>query len=326
MKYAYNRFQRLITGLFAACVTLVGLALPAQLRAQDQPAANLQQQRFASSQEAIKTLRAAAEAGDRAKVHEIFGPEVTNFFTGDEVQDKANFKGFSEAMQDACVPVPEGDARITLNIGTNDWPFPIPLVKEKGQWFFDTEAGREEIINRHIGGDELHAIGVCRAYVKAQKQYFSQDRDSSGVRKYAQKFKSTSGQRDGLYWESASEPSPFGALVAEAHTEGYGKHSPGTGAHPLHGYLFHILTGQGRAAPGGKTSYLANGNLTAGFALVAYPDKWGKSGIMTFIVNQDGKVYQRNFGEKTGEIAASISEYNPDRHWKLVQEPGFAEQ
>lgn len=278
--------------------------------------------RFASSDEAITSLRDAAKNADRAAVHQIFGSEITNFLTGDPVQDQANFRGFSQAMSNGCVAVPDGSDRMILTIGTNDWPFPIPLVKHDGQWFFDTDAGREEIINRHIGGDELYAIGVCRAYVRAQKDYHNQDHDGSGAKKYAQRFKSTPGHQDGLYWPSTNGPSPFDALEAEAYAEGYSTHAVGTGPHPYHGYLFRILTSQGRAAPGGKTDYLVNGNLTAGFGLVAYPEKWGKSGIMTFIVNQDGKVYQRNLGDDTSANASSMTEYNPGRHWTLVQDQG----
>jgi hypothetical protein len=310
--------QRARIAAVAAC-----LGLPFILAAQDTNTPGTQQ-RFDSSEAAINALRSAAEAGDRAAVDQIFGPGIKEFLTGDKVQDKANFKGFSQAMTQACVAAPDGNDRLILNLGTNEWPFPIPLVKEGNQWFFDTDAGREEIINRHIGRDELNAIGVCRAYVRAQKEYFSRGQDG-GAHQYAQKFKSTPGKHDGLYWESTTEPSPFGPLVAEAHAEGYKDHPAGTGPHPFHGYLFRILTAQGRAAPGGKKSYLVDGNLTAGFALVAYPDKWGHSGIMTFIVNQDGQVYQRDFREKTGEIASSMTQYNPDRHWTLVQEPGVNE-
>ena len=200
---------------------------------------------------------------------------------------------------------------------------PIPLVKADGQWHFDTAAGKEEIINRHIGKDELHAIGVCRAYVAAQRQYASANPDAGGGAKYAQKFKSTPGKKDGLYWPAAeNEPaSPFGPLVAEAHAEGYGKNQ-GTGPHPFHGYYFRILTRQGKAAPGGKMNYLSHGNLTGGFALVAYPEHWDQSGIMTFIVNQDGKVFQRNLGEKTSRIAGAMKEYNPDSEWTLVPDQG----
>jgi hypothetical protein len=161
--------------------------------------------------------------------------------------------------------------------------------------------------------------------VTAQIEYCREPRDGGGVRKYALKFKSSPGQRDGLYWPSTNEPSPFGALVAEAHAAGYGRHEAGSGPSPFHGYLFRILTSQGSAAPGGRASYLAQGNLTGGFALVAYPVQWGKSGIMTFIVNQEGKVYQCNLGEKTGAIAAGMTRYNPDRHWTFVEEPGYSE-
>ena len=317
-------FLQFTRRLSLALVATACLALPAQLRADENDHAN-SQKRFATPKDAIKALNDAAEAGDRTTIDQIFGADVKDFFTGDSVQDNANFRGFSKAMTDACVPVPETDDRINLEIGTNNWLFPIPLVKRDGQWFFDTDAGRDQIINRHIGRDELNAIGVCRAYVKAQVQYFSQHRDRSAVQKYAMKFKSTPGQQDGLYWESTNEPSPFSALVAEAHAEGYHSHPAGTGPHPFHGYLFRILTAQGRAAPGGKESYITNGSLTAGFALVAYPENWGKSGIMTFIVNQDGKVYQRDLGKKTGSIATSITEYNPEPHWMLVEDVGVSE-
>jgi len=310
--------------LTLALVSTACAALPSLSQAQDGNSTNAQWH-FASPHDAIKALNDAAQTGDRTTIDQIFGPGVKDFLTGDTVQDNANFKSFSQAMTDACVPASDGDARIILEIGTNNWPFPIPLVKEDGQWVFDTDAGRDEIINRHIGRDELNAIGICRAYVKAQVQYYSQQRDSDGGQKYALKFKSTPGTHDGLYWQSADEPSPFGALVAEAHAEGYGNHPAGTGPHPFHGYFFRILTGQGRAAPGGKSSYLVKGNLTAGFALVAYPEKWGKSGIMTFIVNQDGKVYQRNLGEKTASIASNMKDYNPDRHWTLVTDQGVSE-
>jgi hypothetical protein len=200
---------------------------------------------------------------------------------------------------------------------------PIPLVKADGQWHFDTAAGKEELINRHIGKDELHAIGVCRAYVTAQRQYASANPDAGKEVKYAQKFKSTSGRKDGLYWPAAeNEPaSPFGPLVAEAHVEGYGQNQD-AGPHPFHGYYFRILTRQGKAAPGGKTDYMRDGNLTGGFALVAYPERWDRSGIMTFIVNQDGKIFQCNLGGKTDRIAGKMKEYNPDNEWTLVPDQG----
>jgi hypothetical protein len=176
------------------------------------------------------------------------------------------------------------------------------------------------MINRHIGKDELSAIGVCRTYVIAQRQYAS---NVGGGVNYAQHFKSTPGKQDGLYWPVADgeTASPFGPLVAEAHAEGYGIHKSDR-PHPFHGYYFKILTRQGKAAPGGKMDYMSRGNLSGGFALVAYPEHWDQSGIMTFIVAQDGKVFQQNLGEKTSRMAGEIKEYNPDPDWTLVPDEG----
>ena len=280
---------------------------------------------FTSPEAAVQALRAATEAKDETALCEILGPESRELLTGDEVQDAHNAQRFAAALAQGCTPVKETEDKVTFEVGTNNWPMPIPLVKVDGQWRFDTAAGKEEIINRHIGKDELHAIGVCQAYVAAQRQYASANRDADGGIKYAQKFKSSPGKKDGLYWPTAeNEPaSPFGPLVAEAHAEGYLK-SAGKGPRPFHGYYFRILTRQGKAAPGGRMSYLNHDNLTGGFALVAYPGHWDQSGIMTFIVNQDGKVFQRNLGEKTGRIAGAMKEYNPDSEWTLVQDEGVS--
>ena len=317
---------------FAGLLTIALVAgawgiLPAELQAAEPKEAQqkpvVAQRLFASPEEAVKALQAATEAKDKVALHEMFGPQFDELVTGDEVQDANNAQRFATVMAQSCQLVKEGEDKITLEVGTNNWPMPIPLVKANGQWHFDTAAGKEEIINRHIGKDELHAIGVCRAYVAAQRQYASANPAAGGGAKYAQKFKSTPGKKDGLYWPSAeSEPaSPFGPLVAEAHAQGYGRHQS-AGPHPFHGYYFRILTRQGKAAPGGKMNYLSQGNMTGGFALVAYPEHWGQSGIMTFIVNQDGKLFQRNLGEKTLQIAAAMKEYNPDNEWTLVQDEG----
>ena len=326
-KHKPDKFMKLLNQMshFARLLTIALLAgaggvLPADLHAVEQKEA---QRSFASPDDAIKTLQTAAEGKDKTTLREIFGPESDELLTGDKVQDANNAKRFAAAMAQGCRPVKEGEDKITLEVGTNNWPMPIPLVKADGQWHFDTAAGKEEIINRHIGKDELHAIGVCRAYVAAQRQYAGANPDAAGGTKYARKFKSAPGKRDGLYWPAAGNepPSPFGPLVAEAHAEGYGGHK-GAGPHPFHGYYFRILTRQGDAAPGGKMNYLSHGNLTGGFALVAYPVLWDQSGIMTVIVNQDGKVFQRNLGEKTSRIAGTMKEYNPDSEWKLVQDEG----
>jgi len=281
------------------------------------------QRLFASPDEAVKALQAATEAKDKAALSEIFGSGVQELLTGDEVQDTNNSQRFATAMAQGCTPVKEGEDKIILEVGTNNWPMPIPLVKENGQWRFDTAAGKEEIINRHIGKDELHAIGVCRSYVTAQQQYVSMNTEVGQGMKYAQKFRSSPGKKDGLYWPSAENgpASPFGSLVAKAHAEGYTRNK-GTGPQPFHGYYFRILTRQGKAASGGKMDYMNHGNLTRGFALVAYPANWDHSGIMTFIVNQDGKVFQRDFGEKSSQIARAMKEYNPDSKWILAQDEG----
>ena len=321
-----NRFQTFSYMLVTAFTAVACAILPVPLQAQEQKPA-VPQKLFASPEDAIKALLETVKMHDKVMLHEILGPDAHELLTGDQVQDANNFQSFATALEEKCTPEPEGDNKVILNIGAKNWPFPIPLVKKDGQWFFDTDAGREEIINRHIGHDELNAIGVCRAYVVAQRTYFSQAPDGSGVRKYAQKFKSTPGQKDGLYWKTTGQElaSPFGALVAEAHAEGYARQKPGEAPKPFHGYFFKILTRQGQAAPGGKKNYLAHGEMTDGFALVAYPAVWDKSGIMSFIVGEDGHVYQANLGEKTVQIAAKMSQYNPDDKWKPVPEAGISE-
>jgi hypothetical protein len=306
---------------------LLTIVLSADLQAaapnDGQPMPAVAQRLFASPDEAEKALQTATAAKDKAALSEIFGPQVKELLTGDEVQDANNAQKFATAMAQGCNLVKEGEDKITFEVGTSNWPMPIPLVKAGGQWHFDTAAGKEEIINRHIGKDELCAIGVCRVYVDAQKKYAGVVSGAGGGVKYAQKFKSASGQKDGLYWPSAAnEPvSPFGPLVAEAHAEGYVSKTS-AGPHPFHGYYFRILTRQGQAAPGGKKDYLSRGSLTGGFALVAYPENWDQSGIMTFIVAQDGRVFQQNLGPKTSRIAAAMKEYNPGREWTPVQDEG----
>ena len=278
------------------------------------------QQMFASPEEAVKALQAAVTSDDRSALNQLFGPLYKSMQTGDKVQDANNTRRFASAMDKGYNLTQQSDNEVVVNVGTNNWPMPVPLVKTNGQWFFDTAAGEDEIINRHIGKDELTAIGLCRDYVNAQREFA---RMNDGM--YAQKFNSTPGKKDGLYWptKAGEPPSPFDAQVAQAHMEGYGgRHS--TGLHAYHGYYFRVLTGQGAAAPGGDKDYLTKDNkLKDGFALVAYPEKWGQSGVMTFTVNQDGKVYQQDLGEKTDRIAARMKEYNPDQNWALVSDEGI---
>jgi hypothetical protein len=213
-----------------------------------------------------------------------------------------------------------------LQIGADAWPFPIPLAQQGGQWFFDTAAGREEILNRRIGVYELAAIRICQAYVDAQREYASQPRNGDDVVEYAQRLRSTANTHDGLYWhtEPGEELSPLGPLIAQSREEGYehGTKIMTEGLAPYRGYCFEILTQQGSHAPAGKYKYIINGHMLAGFALVAWPEEWGNSGVMTFIVNQTGKVYQKNLGAKTAALAAVMTTYDPDPTWKPASAGG----
>jgi hypothetical protein len=206
-----------------------------------------------------------------------------------------------------------------LEVGTNSWPFPVPIVKKDGRWFFDTEAGKEEVFRRRIGKNELATLAVMRTYVDAQREYASRDRNGDEVLEYAQRLASTPGAKDGLFWppDLDGEISPLGPLVAQAQGEGYAMERKGQDStrEPFHGYFFKILTRQGKHAPGGKYNYIINGHMIGGFALVAWPAEYGESGIMTFIVNQQGRVYQKDLGAKTGKLAAAMKVYDPDPSW-----------
>ena len=280
-------------------------------------------QSFHSPDEAVKALVAAARASDHAAVDAIFGPEVKELLSGDPKQDALEFAAFVKLTGQFSQLVKKADDRFVLNLGNQNWPFPIPLVKKNGAWFFDTAAGREEIVNRRIGEDEMTAIGVCRTYLEAQREFASEDRAGDGVLKFSQKFRSSPGRKDGLYWPAADDedPSPFGPLIAEVHAEGYGGKTAEGEPQPYHGYRFKILTAQGASAPGGAYDYVINGNLIAGFAMVAYPAHWGESGVMTFIVNQWGKVYECNLGPQSADIAAAMTDFDPDQDWTAVKSP-----
>ena len=281
------------------------------------------QKLFASPEEALKSLVDAVKTHDKAALEQIFGPSAKDLHSSDEVQATAEFESFAKHVAEKTNLVKENDSRAIIHIGNENWPFPIPVVKKNGQWFFDTEAGQEEILNRRIGEDELTAILVCRSYVEAQREYVLKDWDNDGILAYAQKLRSDPGKKNGLFWRhAAGEPvSPLGELVARARIEGYKKEKSVFKEQPtpFHGYYFKILTQQGRNAPGGKYNYIANGNMVGGFALIASPSDWGKSGVMTFIVNQQGKVYQKNLGPDTMKIAQKMNAYDPDKTWTLVK-------
>lgn len=283
------------------------------------PSAN--QMTFPSAADASGALVTAAKDKDRDQLRKILGPAMDELVSGDPVQDANDLDSFSRHANEAGRLEQVSDEKAIVHIGNNDWPFPMPIEKDaSGKWYFDTAAGKDEILNRRIGDNELTTIDVVRAYVDAQREYASKDRMGDSVLQYAQKIKSTSGKHDGLYWPAAEgeEQSPFGPLVADAQDQGYGA-KIGSGRKPYHGYSYRILTKQGPHTPAGAYSYIVNGRMIAGFALVAYPAQYGNTGIMTFIVNHDGRAYQKDLGPDTAEIASKMDAYDPDDTWTFVQ-------
>ncbi len=276
---------------------------------------------YDSPKDAADALIGAAKDKDKSELRKILGPSLDDLISGDPVQDANDMDHFAKHAGEADRVEQVDDGKAIVHIGNKDWPFPIPILKDgSGRWYFDTASGEDEILNRRIGDDELTTISVMHAYVEAQREYASKDRMGDSVLQYAQKIKSSLGKKDGLYWPGGEgeEESPFGPLVADAQAQGYGK-KLGSGAEPYHGYFFRILTKQGPDTPAGAYSYIINGRMFAGFAMIAYPAQYGNTGIMSFIVNHEGKVYQKDLGSNTREIASQIDAYDPDDTWTLVQ-------
>jgi hypothetical protein len=278
-------------------------------------AQTVKQSMFATPEEAVKALVEAWKSNDAKAVEAIFGPGSRDILlSGDPVADKAVVEKFlSFYGEKHRLEVTE--VKANLNIGNDDWPFSVPLAKKDGLWYFDTKAGREEMLARRIGQNELSAIQVCLAFVDAQREYTLKDRDGDGLLEYAQKFGSDKGKRNGLYWKVAEgeEQSPLGPLAAAAQKQGYSKKKQQP--EPFHGYYYRVLTGQGKNAPGGAYDYMVKGNMIGGFAFVAYPSKYANSGVMTFIVNHDGVVYQKDLGKNTEKTAQAMKLFNPDSTW-----------
>ena len=278
--------------------------------------------RFATPDEAAKALANALKTNNAGELKAIFGPNVEkDFSSGDPVSDRNDRETIALAMEETFRWNPLTSDGMELIIGDEKWPFPVPLARVRGGWQFDTDAGRDEYLSRRIGRNELRVIDVCRDYVTMQKEYASQPRDGKLAGLYAQKFRSSPGRQDGLYWRVGAEetPSPLGDLVAQAVVEGYDE-TKGS-SQPLWGYYFRVLTGQGAAAKGGVRSYIVNGEMSGGFGLIAYPAEYGRSGIMTFVVNQDGVVYQKNLGKDTLKVATGLNAYDPDGTWAEVKKP-----
>ena len=298
---------------------LIACALPGIAAAQSQPAAKpavTGPKAFDTPQQAADAVIKAAGDYDVPELTAIFGPDGEDFISGgDQVRDKNNGIDFAKeaAAKNSIELAKSNPNRATIIVGDEEWPFPVPLVKKNGKWYFNAKEGRQEILYRRIGANELDAITVCRGYVEAQKEYSLQIHDDSGVNQYAQKIFSTPGKQDGLYWKNPDGTSggPIGEAVAKALEEGYT-----TGKGGFHGYYFRILKGQGPAAPLGKIDYVIEGIMIGGFALVAVPAEYRVTGVKSFIVSNDGIVYQKDLGPDSLNIVKNMELYNPDKTWQ----------
>ena len=281
-------------------------------------AAPITQKTFATAKEAADALVAAAGAFDRPALKEILGPDADYLIApGEPAQDRDTALAFAAKAREKMTVVvdPKDASRATVAVGNLDWPLPIPIVRAGGRWHFDAEAGREELLNRRIGGNELDAIEICRGYVEAQREYALVKRDGARVNQYAQRIISAPGRQDGLAWRNpdGTTGGPIGENVAKAIEQGYTDK-----ALPYHGYFFKVLKGQGPAAPLGEMDFVVKGVMIGGFALVAAPAEYGVTGLKTFIVSHDGIVYEKDFGEKTLEVFKTMDRYNPDKTWTRV--------
>jgi hypothetical protein len=301
------RFVRNWSSAIAAAVILCLLA----------PAAHAQQS-FKTPDEAAAQLAAAVKSGSQRDILKVLGSAGKEIVSsGDNIADGEDRERFSAAYDAKHSINLEGDKKATIVLGTDDFPFPIPLSRSKAGWEFDTAAGRLEILYRRIGRNELDAIQTCLAFVDAQNEYAEKDRTGAGAGVYAQRIVSTSGKKDGLYWPG--DDSPLGELAAQASAEGY---KVGAGPVPYHGYYFRILTQQGPNAPGGTLSYIVKGKMIGGFALLAFPAEYGNSGVMTFLVNHAGVVYQKDLGDYTMTLVKRMQWFDPDQTWKKVSKTG----
>jgi hypothetical protein len=293
---------------FAAIAILMSASFPTLSMAQQRG-----QKTFSSAEEAGKALVAAAQSNDEKAMLDILGPDGKEIVSsGDETEDAQNRANFAKRYEEMHRLVREPDGSTTLYIGAENWPTPIPLANKGNVWYFDTESGKKEILYRRVGRNEMSAIRVCQELVAAQKEYYSAEHNE-----YAQKIFSDEGKQNGLYWKVAEggTPSPIGPLVASAVAEGYAKNPDGTPT-PYRGYYYRVVTSQGKNAPGGAKSYIVNGKMTDGFAFVAYPAEYRSSGVMTFIVDHDGVVYQKDLGKKTDAMAKAMTDYNPNASWQ----------
>jgi hypothetical protein len=311
--YSRKMSPRILIGIAVAVMVIITLS--------GASFAAVKQKSFASAEEAVKAFVTAARNNDDRELLSIFGADAQDIISsGDKVADKERREKFLAQYDEKNKLVPEGNSMI-LTTGKDGWPFPIPIVKKGETWFFDTQKGKEEILNRRIGENELYTIQTCLAIVDAQREYAMMDRDGDNLHEYAEKFASDPGKKNGLYWQTKEkeEPSPLGELLVKAKSEGYSKKESKGARVPYHGYFYRILKAQGKNAPGGAYDYVIKGSMLGGFALVAWPAKYGNSGVMTFIVNHDGVVYQKDLGTNTEKIAQAMKLYDPDKTWKKAE-------
>ena len=300
-----------------ACVVAVVLFIFTP--ASDTLAAEVRQTRFPSPDEAVQALVAATKADDLKSMLAILGPGSKDLISsGDSVDDNVHRDKFVAFYEQKHSLEARTSATMILHIGADDWSMPIPVVKKGNNWGFDIKKGKKEVLNRRIGRNELHVIDVIDAYIDAQHEYASKDCRGAGKVEFAQRLISTPGSRDGLYWEAkeGQQQSPLGPLIALAAQEGY---SAEGNLSPFHGYYFKILKGQGNHAKGGRYNYVVKDKMILGFALVAYPAEFGNSGVMTFLVNQEGIIFEKNLGKNTRHLAGAITKFNPDKSWKKVE-------
>ena len=302
-----------------ALVCLVAVAMFLLGTAPASQAAGMPQKSFSSPEEAVKSLVAAVRSNDIKEMLAILGPGSRELISsGDDVADRAGREKFLKAYDQMNTLQQESADKMVLSIGADNWPLPIPIVKKGATWVFDIQKGKQEILNRRIGRNELHIMDVLHAYVDAQHEYATKDCRGDGKVEFAQRLISTEGKRDGLYWEAkeGEEDSPLGPLVARAAKEGYAN----ADLSPFHGYYFNILKGQGKHVDGGAYNYVVKGKMILGFALVAYPAEYGNSGVMTFILNQEGIIYQKDLGKDTKRRAEAMKIFDPDKSWTKVEE------
>jgi len=311
----------------AFALTALAVALAPQAQAQSpaaKPAAAKHAghaRTFASAEDAAKALADAVRAADKKALFAVVGPGSDQWLlSGDAVADRNDWTRFLAAYDEKHGLEAQGEKMI-LTVGGDSWPFPAPIVKRGSEWAFDSNAGREEVLNRRVGRNELDTVQTLLAVVDAQREYATGDPDGNGLADYARRFVSTKGRKDGLYWPAkAGEPeSPLGPLVASAAGEGYGKEAKSGERTPYHGYYYKLVTSQGKSAQGGAYDYIVGGKLLGGFAVVAWPARYGVSGVTTFIVNHDGVVYEKDLGPQTPSIAAHMTRYDPDPTWKKAQ-------